>query len=76
MGISNVATAMAGVLGIATGGPLLDAMDAAGYGNGPRAAFGLAVVYLVLGMVPLIWVHEPRRPHRAVHSESGAVADA
>ena len=66
MGISNVATALAGVLGIATGGPLLDAMDAAGYGNGPRAAFGLAVVYLVLGMVPLIWVREPRRPRPAI----------
>ena len=76
MGISNVATAMAGVLGIATGGPLLDAMDAAGYGNGPRAAFVLAVVYLLLGMVPLIWVHEPRRPRREVDAGSNAMAAA
>jgi len=74
MGISNVATAMAGVLGIATGGPLLDAMDAIGLGNGPRAAFGLAVVYLVLGMLPLIWVREPPRQRPAV--EPGAIAAA
>jgi MFS family permease len=60
MGISNVATAMAGVFSIATGGPLLDAVDAGAFGNGARAAFLLAVVYLILGMLPLIWVKEPR----------------
>jgi len=76
MGISNVATAMAGVLGIATGGPLLDAMDAIGLGNGPRAAFSLAVVYLVLGMLPLIWVREPRRPRQGVTTEATAAAAA
>ncbi len=61
MGISNVATAMAGVFSIATGGPLLDAVDAATFGNGARAAFALAVGYLILGMLPLIWVREPPR---------------
>ncbi len=61
MGISNVATAMAGVFSIATGGPLLDAVDAGSFGNGARAAFVLAVAYLILGMLPLIWVKEPRR---------------
>jgi MFS family permease len=61
MGISNVATAMAGVFSIATGGPLLDAVDAGNFGNGARAAFLLAVAYLILGMLPLIWVKEPRR---------------
>jgi MFS family permease len=76
MGISNVATAMAGVLGIATGGPLLDAADAAGYGNGPRAAFMLAVVYLVLGMLPLIWVKEPRRARPGATGLEAAAAQA
>jgi MFS family permease len=61
MGISNVATALAGTLGIATGGPLIDAVDAASYGNGTRAAFVLAVVYLLAGMLPLLGVREPRR---------------
>ena len=65
MGISNVATAMAGVLGIATGGPLLDAVDASSFGNGPRAAFALAVVYLLLGTLPMLGVREPRRPARS-----------
>lgn len=65
MGISNVATAMAGVFAIATGGPLLDAVDAANFGNGSRAAFLLAVVYLVAGMVPLLWVREPGRERPA-----------
>lgn len=62
MGISNVATATAGVFAIATGGPLLDAIDATSYGNGARGAFLLAVAYLLIGMLPLIWVREPRRP--------------
>ena len=61
MGISNVATATAGIFAIATGGPLLDAMDRATPGNGPRAAFILAVVYLLCGMIPLLWVREPDR---------------
>lgn len=65
MGISNVATASAGVLAIATGGPLLDAIDATSYGNGARGAFLLAVAYLLVGMLPLLWVREPPRPAAA-----------
>ncbi len=73
MGISNVATAMAGVLAIATGGPLLDAVDASSYGNGPRAAFVLAVFYLVAGMLPLLGVKEPRPAIPPAGSPAGAL---
>jgi MFS family permease len=76
MGISNVATAMAGVLGIASGGPLLDAVDAARYGDGPRAAFALAVVFLLLGMLPLLGVKEPPRVAVAAHETAPTLMDA
>lgn len=61
MGISNVATATAGIAAIATGGPLLDIVDASSRGDGPRAAFALAVVFLLAGMLPLRKVREPGR---------------
>ena len=61
MGISNVATATAGIAAIATGGPLLDFVDASSRGDGPRAAFALAVVFLLAGILPLRKVREPGR---------------
>ncbi|TAK02667.1 MAG: MFS transporter [Chloroflexota bacterium] len=62
MGISNVATATAGIFAVMTGGLLMDAMNAAiGYGSGPRFALGLAVVYYVLGALLLRPVVEPPR---------------
>ena len=61
MGISNVATATAGITAIALGGPLLDAVDAGTRGDGPRAAFALAVALLLAGMLPLRRVREPGR---------------
>ncbi|HEX5589176.1 MAG TPA: MFS transporter [Candidatus Limnocylindrales bacterium] len=61
MGISNVATATAGIFAVMTGGLLMDAANAAmGYGTGPRFALGLAVIYYVFGALLLKPVVEPR----------------
>jgi len=71
MGISNVATATAGIFAVMTGGLLMDAANAAmGYGTGPRFALGLAVVYYVFGALFLKPVIEPRR------SGGAAIANA
>ena len=62
MGISNVATATAGIVAVMTGGLLMDAMNrASGYGAGPRFAFGLAVLYFLLGALLLKPVVEPSK---------------
>ncbi len=58
MGLSNVATASAGVLAIAIGGTL---MDLVGGGDGPRAALWLAVVLFGVGAILLRPVDERRR---------------
>ncbi len=58
MGISNVATASAGVLAVAGGGTLIDLV---GGGNGPRAALWLAVGLFGLGALLLRPVDERRR---------------
>jgi Na+/melibiose symporter-like transporter len=58
MGLSNVATASAGVLAIAVGGTL---MDLVGGPTGPRAALWLGVAMLGLGAVLLRPVDERRR---------------
>jgi MFS family permease len=61
MGISNVATATAGIFSLMTGGTLMDLVnDAMTRGDGPRAAFLLAVVYFALGALLLRPVVEPR----------------
>ncbi|OGO56411.1 MAG: hypothetical protein A2V84_00965 [Chloroflexi bacterium RBG_16_70_13] len=61
MGISNVATATAGIFSLMTGGRLMDIVnDLATYGDGPRAAFVLAVAYFALGALLLRPVVEPR----------------
>jgi len=50
MGISNVATATAGIVAVMTGGVVMDVVNGLfGYGLGPRAALALAVPYLVIG---------------------------
>ena len=65
MGISNVATATSGVVAVMTGGILMDATNKSlGYGQGPRLAFGLAVIYFVLGALLLRPVVEPARAAR------------
>jgi MFS family permease len=65
MGISNVATATAGLVGLAIGGLVIDLTNAAlGEGAGPRIAFGLSVPLLVIGAMLLRPVVEPRRADR------------
>lgn len=62
MGISNVATATAGIFSLLTGGRLMDLVNAAATrGDGPRAAFLLAVAYFVIGALLLRPVVEPTR---------------
>ena len=58
MGLSNVATASAGVLAIAVGGTL---MDVIGGGDGPRAALWMAVALFGIGALLLVPVDERRR---------------
>ncbi|MEX2182828.1 MAG: MFS transporter [Chloroflexota bacterium] len=58
MGLSNVATASAGVLAIAVGGTL---MDLVGGGDGPRAALWMAVALFGAGALLLVPVDERRR---------------
>lgn len=58
MGLSNVATASAGVLAIAIGGTL---MDVVGSGEGPRAALWMAVALFGVGAALLGPVDERRR---------------
>ena len=58
MGLSNVATASAGVLAIAVGGTL---MDIVGGGEGPRAALWMAVALFGVGAALLTPVDERRR---------------
>ena len=58
MGLSNVATASAGVLAIAVGGTL---MDVIGGGDGPRAALWMAVGLFAVGALLLRPVDERRR---------------
>lgn len=60
MGISNVATATAGIFALLFGGKLMDLVNGAvEYGAGPRAAFLLAVVFFALGALLLRPVVEP-----------------
>jgi len=61
MGLSNVATASAGVLAVAIGGTL---MDFVGGAAGPRAVMWLAVVLMGIGAVLLTPVDERRREER------------
>jgi MFS family permease len=62
MGISNVATASAGIFAIALGGLLLDRVTSVfGDAAGPVAAMWLAVVLIIVGGVLLIPVDERRR---------------
>ena len=67
MGMSNVATASAGILALGLGGLLLDVVNRLlGYGSGPRAAFLLAAAFFVLGAFFLRPVDPRRREDVAV----------
>ena len=66
MGISNVATASAGIFATAFGGRLMDFVGGdERLGTGPRAAMWLAVGCYILGAILLRPVHEPPRPRPA-----------
>jgi MFS family permease len=67
MGLSNVATASAGVLAIALGGTLMDVVGGPNAdGSGPRAALWLGVCLLGVGALLLRPVDERRREDFAV----------
>jgi MFS family permease len=67
MGMSNVATASAGILALGLGGLLLDLINRLlGYGAGPRAAFLLAAGFFLLGAFFLRPVDPKRREDVAV----------
>ena len=69
MGLSNVATSSSTLLAVASGGLLLDAVNAAmGLGSGPRAAYLLGAAYYVVAALTLRPVVEPPRP--AGHSDT------
>lgn len=54
MGFSNLATGLAGVLALASGGTLVDLIDGAVQGPvGPRAAYALAVAFFAAGALLL-----------------------
>jgi len=77
MGISNVATASAGVFAVMSGGPLHDVVDnALGAGLGPRADFLLAVVFFIVGALLLRPVDERRREDRLASDASGHRGEA
>ena len=62
MGLSNVATASAGILALAVGGTLMDVIGGPDLsGAGPRAALWMAVVLLGVGALLLRPVDERRR---------------
>jgi MFS family permease len=73
MGISNVATATAGIVGVLIGGLLMDLVNCVvGYGSGPRAALMLAVPLLLAGALLLRPVREPARVRTTAGERSGA----
>jgi MFS family permease len=66
MGIANIANSIAGPVGLAIAGPIMDSYFRAGEAAmGPRVAVGLGIVTLALASVILIGVH-PRRDPRLV----------
>jgi len=81
MGLSNVATASAGVLALAIGGTLMDVVGggptSATWGDGPRAALWMAVILMGIGALLLRPVDQRRRedvPLAPVAAEAVALA--
>ena len=75
MGISNVATATAGLVGLAIGGIVIDVTNAViADGIGPRIAIGLSVPLLAIGALLLRPVKEPARGSPAVAEPEAAIA--
>jgi MFS family permease len=74
MGLSNVATASAGVLALAIGGTLMDYIGGPTLdGAGPRAALWLGVVLMGVGAVLLRPVDERRREDAPLSVAAGAL---
>jgi MFS family permease len=72
MGLSNVATSSSTLLAVASGGLLLDAVNAAmGLGSGPRAAYLLGAAYYVVAALTLRPVVEPPRLARRSDTATG-----
>ena len=59
LGLSNVATAGAGLFAVAIGGPIADLVNSASPGLGYRAVFVLAAVEFLVGAWFVRHVHEP-----------------
>jgi MFS family permease len=81
MGLSNVATASAGVLALAIGGTLMDVVGGGPtsptWGDGPRAALWMAVILMGIGALLLRPVDQRRRedvPLAPVAAEAVALA--
>jgi len=82
MGMSNVASATAGPIAVTLSGITMDHIGGLDFGVGPRAAFGLSLIFYAVGALLLTRVHEPGREDElpeaaaptpsAVTSESGA----
>jgi MFS family permease len=72
MGIANIANSIAGPLGLAIAGPVMDAFYRAGdIAMGPRAAVGLGIFALALASVILIGVHPRRDPRHPDAVDAG-----
>lgn len=59
LGLSNTATAGAGVLAVAIGGPIADLVNGAASGAGYRAVFVLAAIEFIVGAWCVLHVREP-----------------
>jgi MFS family permease len=71
MGISNVATATAGLVGLAIGAVVVDLSNMVlGAGTGPRIALALSVPMLLVGALLLRPVVEPVRTQNATATEA------
>jgi MFS family permease len=67
MGLSNVATASATLLAVASGGLLLDFVNSTfGLGTGPRAVYLLGAIYYIVSILLLRPVIEPIRGRRGI----------
>ncbi len=72
MGLSNVATASSGIVGLAIGGIVMDVVGGASQaGSGPRAALAIAVVAYIVAAILLVPVREPRRTKDGAADDPG-----
>ena len=75
MGFSNIATAGAGIMAVAVGGPLLDLFNRGtpilGLPGGFPVVFGLFVAWFVVGSLSILKVPERTRPFASSRSGQG-----